>query len=133
MESFEREFLGGELGEKTEKDVVEFLNVLKDQSYIKDWQVRQAVHALKILFQKVLKASWAQVWRINKERFFSRERAAERASARGEETSSGRSGKWNGGNPASRRAGKKVPKCLQGMGMAIRFPFPPLFGRSTDT
>ena len=52
------------LREATAKGVTQFLGLLAQQPDAEGWKVRQADHALRMLFQEMVKSPWASQWPV---------------------------------------------------------------------
>jgi hypothetical protein len=52
------------LREAAAEDVTVFLGLLAQQPDAEGWKVRQADHALRILFQELVKSEWAAQWPV---------------------------------------------------------------------
>jgi Phage integrase, N-terminal SAM-like domain len=63
---FIRELKPRRLKEATAADVTQFLGLLAQQPDSTAWKIRQADHALRILFQELLRASWAGAWPVGR-------------------------------------------------------------------
>jgi integron integrase len=61
---FIRELRPRRLKEATSTDVTQFLGLLAQQPDSAGWKVRQADHALRILFQEMIRSPWAEQWAV---------------------------------------------------------------------
>jgi hypothetical protein len=61
---FIRELKPRRLKEAIPADVTQFLGLLAQQPDAAGWKIRQADHALRILFEEMVRASWASKWPV---------------------------------------------------------------------
>jgi Phage integrase, N-terminal SAM-like domain len=61
---FIRELKPRRLKEATAGEVTQFLGLLAQQPDSAGWKVRQADHALRILFQEMIRSAWAAQWPV---------------------------------------------------------------------
>lgn len=65
VERFARNCKGAELGSRSAGEVRSFLQGLLDNPKIESWQVEQASGSLRVLYQQMFKASWAETWEFD--------------------------------------------------------------------
>jgi integron integrase len=63
-ERFARSIRGVSLRERTEEHVRAFINNLRHQDNLKEWQVNQARDALRVLCQDFLRLAWSEKWSV---------------------------------------------------------------------
>lgn len=65
IQHFSRSCTGVKLSNRSARDIEVYLLKLRDSSRFEPWQADQAAHALRVLYQKVFKASWAESWDVH--------------------------------------------------------------------